>query len=659
MAQAANTADFFGEGTAAPAAAPALTQEELDRQLLARNIAANRAAATNTANINMNRQPTNAAAPPGAAQTAFNNGNIGGASGAFNAVSPAGQAAFTAAHNTPGGGNVSGLGSFIRNPFGSAGALGAAQTIPKPIVQGIGLVGEGVKAGLISGAQGDSAVPNQIGAGIAGVDPNGIAGAVDNFVNGPGVAPVQVTPDAQRPNAALDAAVGGPGGFGGGGGAPINTGNPGAIAGAAAARMPTFGSAPSIGTVAGSLNNFRPAPAAPPTGAMASAPGQVSMGALPGREAIQPLPGTGRMGALPGTVGQGALPGTVSMGTLPGQTDRSLQTAALDRVLGFDANTASKAEAQLADAQQMNLSNSLALARSARGGPAAQAQALRAAQGEGAATMSQTSRDLATLRAQEEDTAKSRELQALGLGGQLSGDIRTGDIGERGQNVGALEASLAAGTAQRGQTIGAVTADQASLASQRGQTIDALLGERNAGVAERGQTVGAQTAALNAGVSQRGQDVGALEAALTAGVTQRGQTVEQQIAERTAGVAERGQTTTAGTAANQQKLDAILGTGQLAQTERNAGVTERGQNINAMTSQEQIAAQRDIANNSNLTEQQKIAANTAIQKAALGYQLTPAEQIALENARIKAGQPSGLQKLAAGAQAVGSVTPLL
>lgn len=625
----ANQLDLLGEGTAAAPAAPALTQQQIDDDLLRRQTLANRAVATNTANINMNRAPTNAPAPAGAAQTAFQNGNIGGASGAYNMTSPAGRAAFDTMHvNAADSGYGTSAFNGVRDYFGNADL--------NPFNKG----------------------PIQKQGGFDPIAPGRVIDAVGDALGGPNVAPVQVTPLDQRPNAALNAAVGGGGGLPGGGGAPQNTGNPGAIQ-AASARLGTFGAAPSIGMANAGLQNFRPAPAAPPVGSMASAPGQVSMGALPGREAIQPLPGTGKLGALPGTVGQGALPGSVQMGALPGQTDRSLQTAALDRVLGFDPNTSSKAEAQLADAQQMNLSNSLALARSARGGPAAQAQALRGAQAEGAATMSQSSRDLATLRAQEEDTAKQRELSALGLGGQLSGDIRTGDIGERGQNVGALETALTAGTAQRGQTIGAVTADQAARTSQRGQTIDALLGERNAGVAERGQTVGAQTAQLNAGVSQRGQDVGALEAALGAGVTQRGQTVEQQVAERNAGVAERGQTTQANTAANQQTLDALLGTGQLAQTERNAGVTERGQNIAGATSAEQIAAQRDIANNANLTEQQKIAANTAIQKAALGYQLTPQEQIDLENARIKAGQPSGLQKVLGVAQAAATVAPLL
>lgn len=616
MAQAANTADFLGEGTVAQPSAPPLTQQQLDDMLLRRNIANNTAKANQVANIN---------------------NSPGGLNHISQTVQPhIPSAPATMATGTPtfAGSILPTIGAIVKSP---------AVTALQPTFA----------LGTRFGVDATQEVVNQ--AGLGGTFGTGAGGGNNGKFPTP-----TATPDAQRPASALDAAIGGSGGSLPGGVGPVgtpaaqpSTGNPGAIQAAMAPSQIQAG-APTLGGVNQALTNFRPAPAAPPTGTMASAPGQVTMGALPGREAIPTTPGTGKLGALPGTVQQGALPGTVSMGALPGDTDRSLQTQQLNRLLGYDPNTASKAEAQLADAQQMNLSNSLALARSARGGPAAQAQALRQAQGEGAATMSQTARDLATLRAQEEDTAKQRELAALGLGNDLTGQIRSADIGERGQNVGALEAALTAGTEQRGQTIGAITANQASLAAQRGQTIDALLGERQAGVAERGQTIGAQENALNAGVSQRGQDVNALEAALTAGVTQRGQTVEQQIAERNAGVTERGQTTAANTAANQQALDAILGTGQLAQSALNAGVTERGQNITGTTAQEQIAAQRDIASQQAATEAQKTAATLAAQKAALGYELTPQEQLDLQYARIRAGQPTDLQKDLAVVQAIGS-----
>lgn len=202
---------------------------------------------------------------------------------------------------------------------------------------------------------------------------------------------------------------------------------------------------------------------------------------------------------------------TVHLGALPGATDRSLQTSQLDRVLGYNPATASAAEAQLQSAGVTNLGQSLALARSARGGPAAQAAALRQAQGEGAATMSQQARDMALLRAKEEDTAKERELTALGLGNDVTGAIRTADVTERGNDVAANVAELNAGAQQRGQDTDRAVAERNAGVTERGQTtaantamsqqqLDALLGQqqgaiigREAGVNERGQTIGATT----------------------------------------------------------------------------------------------------------------------------------------------------------------------
>lgn len=186
----------------------------------------------------------------------------------------------------------------------------------------------------------------------------------------------------------------------------------------------------------------------------------------------------GAMGGLAGGIGQrsidevdAALAGLNPNAAAVAGTARAPQLTALDRMLGFDPSTSSAAQSQLADATQSNLSNSLALARSARGGPGAQAAAMRRAQAEGAATMSQQARDLATLRAQEEDTRKGRELQALGLGGELAGQLRGADITERGQDL-----STAQSNAQRELD---ATIARGGLAQS----------ERQAGVAERGQSI--------------------------------------------------------------------------------------------------------------------------------------------------------------------------
>lgn len=390
-------------------------------------------------------------------------------------------------------------------------------------------------------------------------------------------------------------------------------------------------------------------------GTMAAAPGTQSLGALPGTGSMGPLPGTVSGGALPGTERLGALPGTVQQGALPGATDRNLQLGTLDRILGYNPETASRAEALLGDATQNNLSSSLALARSARGGPAAVAQAMRGAQAEGAATMSQSARDLAALRAQEEDTAKGRELSALGLGNEAATGIRASDVGERGQNVEASTAALNAGVAQRGQTVTAQSAELQALAQQRGQTVESLMNELNAATTQRGQTIGAQETERNAGVSERGQTIEGQVANLNAGVNQRGQTIEQQVAERNAGVSERGQTLDAQEAQKRAELDAILGRSGLAQSERNASVTERGQTLDATMQAEQIKTARDTIAASSLTDAEKIASTELLGKVQAGYMPTQAEKIELMRLADKLGEPSLFQSVMGGLQAIGTL----
>lgn len=343
----------------------------------------------------------------------------------------------------------------------------------------------------------------------------------------------------------------------------------------------------------------------PAPNAMAAGVGQGKLdevdAALTGYNPNFKVPGTGTMAAAPGTVGLGALPGQVAAPGLQAATDRTLQTQQLDRVLGFNPQTASVAEAQLHDAAQQNLGQSLALARSARGGPAAQAQAMRNAQSEGAATMSQASRDLATLRAQEEDTAKQRELTALGLGNEQTSSIRGSDVTERGQNATSLDN------------------------------------------------------ALTAGVSQRGQDVNAQVAGLNAGVTQRGQTIDQAIAERNAGVTERGQTTTANQAMSKDQLDAIIARQQGAVAGRTAATTERGQTLDAVLGTEQVKSAHDQIASSSLTAAEQTEANVLVNAAALGNALTPEQQMRMQALAIKAGKPGLFQQVVGGIQAVGDL----
>ncbi len=79
----------------------------------------------------------------------------------------------------------------------------------------------------------------------------------------------------------------------------------------------------------------------------------------------------------------------------------------------------SAAQALLQSGSDANQRQAISLARSARGGPAAQAQAQRMAISENAATQAQTSGQAAVLRAQETNDYKTRQLSALAQAGSL------------------------------------------------------------------------------------------------------------------------------------------------------------------------------------------------------------------------------------------------
>ena len=183
--------------------------------------------------------------------------------------------------------------------------------------------------------------------------------------------------------------------------------------------------------------------------------------------------------------------------------------------------------------------------------------------------LSPTAGQMATLRAQEEDMLRNRQLSAIGLGGELSGQMRGQDLQFRGQDLSALQGDqstalgargqdlqgamanqstqtaleqLRAQTAlgARGQDLGALQSDQATQAAlaqargqlalgargqdagmlqaqgqldlgARGQDLGALQGDQATALGARGQDLGALTSQLQAGVQQRGQDLSALQ----------------------------------------------------------------------------------------------------------------------------------------------------
>lgn len=107
----------------------------------------------------------------------------------------------------------------------------------------------------------------------------------------------------------------------------------------------------------------------------------------------------------------------------------------------------SQAEQMLGQAADMSAADALSLARSGRGGPGAQARAMRGAQAQQAATGVDTASSLAQLRAGEEQADLQRQLQAAGLGAQLSGGIDQSVLAGLGQQ-GALAQGVDQGALQ-------------------------------------------------------------------------------------------------------------------------------------------------------------------------------------------------------------------
>lgn len=124
---------------------------------------------------------------------------------------------------------------------------------------------------------------------------------------------------------------------------------------------------------------------------------------------------------------------------------------------------ASVAEAQLGEALNRNMAQNVALARSGRGwggGSAAMSQAVDA----NAMAQQQAAGQAATLRAQEADAFRARQLQALGMQGQVLGqargqDFSGGALGLQGATTqaGLADAQMARNDAQQLGLLGAGT----------------------------------------------------------------------------------------------------------------------------------------------------------------------------------------------------------
>lgn len=221
-----------------------------------------------------------------------------------------------------------------------------------------------------------------------------------------------------------------------------------------------------------------------------------------------------QLGAAPKVGAVGAV--APQMGTLGAQNagQQSFLDQLQSRLSGPQGP--SVAEAQLRQAQANNAAELLGAARSGRGTAADQAERLREAMSQGSALMSDTAGQLATLRAQEEDMRANRDLNALGLGGQLSTAQRGQDLTYGGQRLGALQGdqstalgleNLRAQTAlgARGQNLSALQSDQGAYLGQRAQDLSALTGDADRALAAQQLGLQGQLGLGQLGLQAQGQ----------------------------------------------------------------------------------------------------------------------------------------------------------
>jgi hypothetical protein len=367
----------------------------------------------------------------------------------------------------------------------------------------------------------------------------------------------------------------------------------------------------------------------------------------------------GKLGAAPqvnggnvGMVQTGAAPGSVTpqLGNLG--ASNADQQGMLSRINGFlDAPQGpSIAQAQLQQSQANNMADLIGAARSGRGGAGSQAQALREAQSAGSAIMSDTAGQAATLRAQEEDMIKNRQLNAIGLGGQMATAQRGQDLGYRGQDLAALQGDQATALGARGQDLTGSMANQGTqlgleqLRGQlglgaRGQDLSALQGDQGTqaqlatargqlSLGARGQNLSALQGDQGAQLGARGQNLSALQGNQGTALGARGQDVQARAQDLTAltGDADRG------LAAQQLGLQGQLGLSGL-------GLQAQGQGLQASAQQNALGLGAEGMAQDAINQANRNASNQSIASGA------NAAALAQQQAAIDA-QPSFWEKLA-------------
>lgn len=394
----ANNADFFGEGldtSGGPAApdAPPVDPYAASRAALDRS-------ATRTANINADRTSTGSGGATTAdAVTAFERGNTGGASGAYNSVDDAGRAQFDYMHDLN---DVDSVGGF----FNSMG-------------ERVGVSHAGDAAGLNDGFNIVNPLDFNPLSGV--VDPNKGLGTNAGNAGKPLLADHPDLADALStgilPTAAgaagdaLDQIMGG-----GGGDNPFDT----------------------SGSDRGSGRNY--------SGDLARVQGKADAAQGLGRDVLSGAVAPGGAGAQQQ---QDALDAAMNFAKGP----RAANDVMTD-VQGFlGAPTGpSAAELQLQEGAQGAMSDALALARSGRARDAgSQARNLSQAMAENAATNVDTNRNTALLRAKEAETRRGQDLSALGLKGDLAQGVDQGTLGALGIQGDVASALRGANVTERGQ----------------------------------------------------------------------------------------------------------------------------------------------------------------------------------------------------------------
>lgn len=604
MAQAANTADFLGEGTAATVAqAPALTQAQIDAAERAKQIRRLQQisnAAAQTANVNNN--------PTGDYQTGrttVSNNVIDPKTGQPYVYAPVRGPSFTstilptlkaiskdpvtagilaAPYGVLGAGAaLGGLASGGAGTLVDATAAGFSGAAPAAAAAGGAAAGTAAGAGAGAAAAGGGLTAGQVLGGALGV--GGIAASTVGLLNRPGAVKAAPLPPVDPANqAAIQQSQAT---------AAQQSGNIALQADrvrqvadqVASQQAPNYAAQ---GTAAGA----RAAPQIQETGSGAGA----QQAALQGAQNFRPNDSgaAGIRAATADTSGAAALqnfrtdpngiaaldkfsPQNANAGIQQLQNFQSTNTqqgvnalnqyqnpnAAVGQLQGFQGDQRgvnalnayaaqpegpSAAQALLQAQSDKDVRTAIALARSARGGPAAVAAAQRQAQSEGAAIEAETRGQAAALRAQETDTFKQRQLTAINAAAQAG-------LSASGQNLMALQAS------------GQLISDQNAQQLQAKQAAGQLLSQADA------QKLSAYQAATQALSTQDQQILQATTAATQARA--------QADATRQTALANAANVKLQGSAINQQ--------GQIAAT--NAELTASGQKLQALSLQGQISDQ--------------------------------------------------------------------